>query len=97
VIVSFRNRGTEDIFRGVDSPRARRACPAQIWPVTQRKLRDLDRAESLDDLWRTPGNRLHPLYGSRAGQHAIRVNDQFRICFRWTVGGAEDVEIVDYH
>jgi proteic killer suppression protein len=57
----------------------------------------LDTAAVLEDLRSTPGNRLEPLTGDRAGQHSIRINDQFRVCFRWTSSGPEDVEIVDYH
>lgn len=65
--------------------------------VARRKLRQLEIANVLDDLRVPPGNRLEALKGNRKGQHSIRINDQFRICFRWTVAGAEDVEIVDYH
>lgn len=65
--------------------------------VARRKLRQLEVAGQLGDLRVPPGNRLEALKGDRAGQHSIRVNDQFRVCFRWTEGGAEDVEIVDYH
>lgn len=65
--------------------------------VARRKLRQLEIAERLDDLRVPPGNRLEALTGDRAGQHSIRVNDQYRVCFRWTPAGAEDVEIVDYH
>jgi toxin HigB-1 len=68
-----------------------------IAAVARRKLRQLQIAERLDDLRVPPGNRLEALTGDRAGQHSIRVNDQYRVCFRWTPGGAEDVEIVDYH
>lgn len=68
-----------------------------IAAVARRKLRQLEIAARLDDLRVPPGNRLQALKGRRAGQHSIRVNDQFRICFRWTEIGAEDVEIVDYH
>ncbi len=70
---------------------------ANIADVARRKLRQLEIAERLDDLRVPPGNRLEALKGSRAGQHSIRVNDQFRVCFRWAAAGAEDVEIVDYH
>ena len=63
----------------------------------RRKLRQLEIAERLDDLRVPPGNRLEALKGDRVGQHSIRVNEQFRVCFRWTDAGAEDVEIVDYH
>ena len=65
--------------------------------VARRKLRQLQIAGRLDDLRVPPGNRLEALKGDRAGQHSIRVNDQFRVCFRWTDTGAGDVEIVDYH
>ena len=65
--------------------------------VARRKLRQLQIAGRLEDLRVPPGNRLEALKGNRAGQHSIRVNDQFRVCFRWTAVGAEDVEIVDYH
>ena len=70
---------------------------ANIAAVARRKLRQLEVAGRLDDLRIPPGNRLEVLKGDRAGQHSIRVNDQFRVCFRWTDTGAEDVEIVDYH
>ena len=65
--------------------------------VARRKLRQLEIADRLGDLRVPPGNRLEALKGDRAGQHSIRVNDQFRVCFRWASGGAEDVEMVDYH
>ncbi|MEX2470508.1 MAG: type II toxin-antitoxin system RelE/ParE family toxin [Pseudohongiellaceae bacterium] len=65
--------------------------------VALRKLRQLQVAEKLSDLKVPPGNRLEPLKGNRKGQHSIRINDQFRICFRWTAAGATNVEIVDYH
>ena len=65
--------------------------------MAQRKLFMLDNADELDDLRAPPGNRLEALKRDRAGQHSIRINDQFRICFRWVDGGAEDVEIADYH
>ena len=68
-----------------------------IATVARRKLRQLEIAARVGDLRVPPGNRLEALKGDRAGQHSIRVNDQFRVCFRWTDAGAEDVEIVDYH
>jgi proteic killer suppression protein len=70
---------------------------ASIETVARRKLRQLELAARLDDLRVPPGNRLEALKGDRAGQHSIRVNEQWRVCFRWTESGAEDVEIVDYH
>jgi proteic killer suppression protein len=68
-----------------------------IEAVARRKLRQLQIAGRLDDLRVPPGNRLETLKGDRGGQHSIRVNDQYRVCFRWTAAGAEAVEIVDYH
>lgn len=70
---------------------------ANIQSVAMRKLAILNQAGQLDDLRVPPGNKLEALRGDRAGQHSIRVNDQFRVCFRWTDAGPEDVEIVDYH
>lgn len=76
---------------------ARRRLPRSLWGVAARKLDALDQAEILDDLRVPPGNRLEALRGDRHGQHSIRINDQYRICFRWTDSGPVDVEVVDYH
>jgi toxin HigB-1 len=92
MIVSFKDADTEALAKG---RRVKRF--ASIERVARRKLRQLEIAGRLDDLRVPPGNRLEVLRGDRAGQHSIRVNDQFRVCFRWTVAGAADVEIVDYH
>ncbi len=97
MIRSFLNQGTEDIFDGSNSPDARATCPQQLWRRAQRKLEQLDSAMELRDLRATPGNHLEPLSGERSGQHSIRINDQYRICFKWTSAGPEEVEIVDYH
>ena len=97
MIVSFRNRGTEDIFHQVDSRAARNVCPASVWLTAQRKLDQLDEAQSVRELKQPYGNRLELLKKDRAGQFAIRINDQYRVCFWWTDAGAEDVEITDYH
>ena len=97
MIVSFRDPGTEDIFYNRATKAARRTCPQEIWPVARRKLGYLLLANRLPDLQELPGNRLHGLEGRRAGQYAIRINDQYRVCFRWTAAGAAEVEIVDYH
>ena len=92
MIVSFKDGDTEQLAGG------RRVKRFQsIETVARRKLRQLEIAGRLDDLRVPPGNRLEQLRGDRDGQHSIRVNDQYRVCFRWTSGGAEDVEIVDYH
>ncbi|MNY70630.1 Toxin HigB-1 [compost metagenome] len=74
-----------------------RKLPQDMQRVALRKLRQLMAAATLDDLRIPPGNRLEALAGDRAGQHSIRINDQWRICFRWVDGNAHDVEIVDYH
>jgi proteic killer suppression protein len=92
VIVSFRDRRTEALAEGQSV-----AQFAHIESVARRKLRQLEIAGRLADLRVPPGNRLEALRGDRVGQHSIRINDQFRVCFRWTSAGPEDVEIVDYH
>jgi toxin HigB-1 len=92
MIVSFKDGDTEKLAGG------RRVKRFQsIEAVARRKLRQLEVAGRLDDLRVPPGNRLEALRGDRVGQHSIRINDQYRVCFCWTSGGAEDVEIVDYH
>lgn len=97
MIVSFKNKGTEDIFDGNNSKDARKTCPVNLWNVAQRKLDQLNAAISLDDIKIPPGNKLEALQGDREGQHSIRLNKQYRICFVWTNEGACEVEIVDYH
>jgi len=97
VIRTFADVATEDLFNGLDSRRARRACLPTLWPVVVRKLTQLNRVRDLRELAIPPGNRLEALRGTRRGQHSIRINDQFRICFRWEEGYADDVEVTDYH
>lgn len=97
MIGSFANAGTEDVFNGRDTKPARRVCPMRLWKVARRKLDQLNAATRLDTLREPPGSRLEALKGDRAGQHSIRINEQYRVCFRWTDAAAEDVEIVDYH
>lgn len=97
MIISFKDKGTEDIFDGSETKDARKTCPVNLWTVAQRKLDQLNAAVSLNDLRVPPGNRLEALQGDRKGQHSIRVNDQYRICFVWTLQGALEVEVVDYH
>lgn len=97
MIVSFKNSGTEDVFNGRATRAARRICPQTIWGVARRKLDQLDSATILGDLRVPPGNRLEGLAGDRSGEHSIRVNDQYRICFVWTDTGPAQVEIADYH
>jgi proteic killer suppression protein len=93
VIRKFADKEAEKIWRGTPS----RRLPADIQQAARRKLRMLHNAANLDDLRVPPANRLEALKGNRAGQHSIRINNQWRICFRWEDGDAHDVEIVDYH
>jgi len=97
MIRSFRDPGTEDIFNGADTKRARKVCPASLWKVARRKLDLVDSAGALADLRVPSANRLEALKGNRTGQHSIRVNDQYRVCFVWTELGPTEVEVVDYH
>lgn len=93
MIRSFRGKHVEAVAAG----RAPKGFPPDLVASARRKLKWLDAAATLGDLRSPPGNRLEALVGNRAGQHSIRINDQWRICFRWSDGGADDVEIVDYH
>ncbi|CAN2533933.1 hypothetical+protein [Methylocapsa aurea] len=93
MIQSFAAPGTELIWSG----RRTREPPPEIQAVTLRKLRLLNQARVLADLRAPPGNRLEALEGDRAGQHSVRINDQWRICFVWTEGGPSHVGVVDYH
>jgi len=93
MIRSFRCKETEGIWQG----RSSRKFPGDMQDRALRKLRQLDAAGTMDDLRNPPGNRLEALKGDRKGQWSIRINDQWRVCFRWQDGDANDVEIVDYH
>jgi len=93
MIRSFANRDTERIFHR----RRTRRLAVDVQRVARRRLLILDAADRLDDLRVPPGNRLEKLIGNRNGQHSVRINDRWRICFRWHQGDAYDVEIVDYH
>jgi proteic killer suppression protein len=93
VIKSFRCKETEKIFLRQRSLR----FPTDVYRIALRKLLFLDAAERLEDLRIPPGNRLEKLTGDRQGQHSVRINDQWRICFHWSEGDAYEVEIVDYH
>lgn len=93
MIRNLADKETEKVWNGTGS----RRLPADIQPVARRKLRMLNNATSLKDLRIPSANRLEALKGDREGQHSIRINDQWRICFRWSDGDAHDVEIVDYH
>jgi proteic killer suppression protein len=97
MIRAFADRGTADLFNGVDSRAARKTCPNTLWRIAQRKLDQLDATVSLEALRVPPGNQLEALKGDRRGQYSIRINDQYRICFVWTPEGPDGVAIVDYH
>jgi len=97
MIISFKNNGTEDIFNGRSTKESRKLCPRVLWDVVVRKLDQLDSAQSLGEMRVPPGNRFEALRGSRKGQWSIRINEQYRICFKWTEFGPDDVEITDYH
>jgi proteic killer suppression protein len=93
MIRSFKDRTTEEVFAGT----APKRFPTDLVRRAQLQLVVLHNARELGDLRTPPGNRLEALRGDRTGQHSVRINDQWRICFRWSDGGADDVEIVDYH
>ena len=92
MIASFKDKDTEKLASGERVKKLQ-----AIEDIARRKLRQLEIANTLEDLRIPPGNRLEALKGNREGQHSIRINDKYRVCFTWTNAGAEDVEIVDYH
>ena len=94
MIRSFADQAAEDVFDGAETRSARTRCPVTVWPA-RRKLTQINRVRDLRELAVPPGNRLEPLRGDRAGQHSIRINDRYRICFAWEAGYADNVEIVD--
>lgn len=93
VIQTFADKRTAALFQGL----VPKGCPADVASVAKRKLRQIDAATNLDFLRSPPGNRLEALRGDRRGQYSIRVNDQWRICFKWDGADALDVEFCDYH
>jgi proteic killer suppression protein len=93
VIQSWKGKVAEAVFRGEVS----KGFPAHLFQATRRRLAQLDAAASINDLRSPPSNRLHRLVGDRKGHWSIRINDQFRLCFRWDRNGPEDVEFADYH
>ncbi len=97
MIVSFKNQATEDIFNGKSTKSSRKLCPQSLWNVARRKLDQLDSVLSIEELKVPPGNRLESLSGNRKGQFSIRINDQYRVCFKWSESGPFEVEITDYH
>ena len=97
MIADFADQGTEDIFYGANSAAARRTCPRQLHSLAAEKLEYINSAIALNDLRFPPGNRLEALRGDRRGQHSIRINDQYRVCFFWNRGLPAAVAIADYH
>ena len=97
MILSFKDDGTEDIFNGKRTKKARKSCPERLWKIARRKLDLLDSVANLQELLIPPGNRLEALKGDRIGQYSVRINDQYRICFKWREQGPDEVEIIDYH
>ena len=96
MIQSFADATTADLFRERNT-RAARRMPRELWRVVQRKLKALDVAAQLEDLRIPAGNRLEPLKGDQAGRYSIRINDQYRVTFRWEHGHAYEVRVEDYH
>jgi proteic killer suppression protein len=97
MIKTFRDKGTEDVFDGRNSKAARSCCPRALWKIAQRKLDQINRVRQIEELSIPPGNRLEQLRGDRKNQYSIRINQQFRLCFKWEDDHAYEVEIVDYH
>ena len=97
MIISFRNTGSEDIFNGKNTKNARKKCPISLWKIASRKLDQLDSVTFLEELKIPPGNKLEALKGDRIGKYSVRINDQYRICFKWADTGPYEVEITDYH
>lgn len=97
MIVSFRDAETKAIYDNESTKAARRRLPSELWRIAQRKLDQLRRVSRLEQLSVPPRNRLEALKRERSGQHSIRINDQYRICFIWTERGPAEVEITDYH
>jgi toxin HigB-1 len=96
MIISFEDADTEAIFDGRQTKGTRAKCPQALWKIVRRKLDAFSSASRLEDL-KSPGARLERLTGKRLGQHSIRINDRYRICFVWSQAGVEHVEITDYH
>lgn len=97
MIVSFRDAASRSIYHGEGGKAAQRRLPVGLWRIARRKLDQLDTVTRLDQLAVPPGNMPEALRGDRAGQHSIRINAQYRICFVWTEQGPLEVEITDYH
>lgn len=97
MVQTFKNQATQNIFNGEVTKQALKICPRNIWTIASRKLDQLDSVSQLDELRVPPGNQLEALQRDRKGQYSIRINDQYRICFKWSESGPSDVEITDCH
>lgn len=97
MIIDFYDKGTEDIYNGVNSKQARKILPVELRQIALRKFYFLDHAIMLEDLRVPPSNHLESLKGDRREQYSIRINNRFRICFVWTDKGPKQLEITDYH
>lgn len=97
MIKRFKNKGTEDIFNGKNSKEARKTCPKSLWKIATRKLDQLDSVSTIEELRVPPGNMLESLDDDRQDEYSIRINRQYRICFKWSEIGPDLVEITDYH
>lgn len=97
MIQTFKNQATEDLFNGIATKAALKPIPRNLWNIVSRKLDRIDSVVSLNELRVPPGNHLEALKKERLGQHSIRINDQYRVCFKWTESGPKDVEVTDYH
>lgn len=93
MIQGWKGKVAKEVFEG----RSPKGFPSDLFKVTRRRLQQLDAAAQIEDMKTPPGNRLHKLAGDREGQWSISVNDQFRICFKWTEQGPDEVEFTDYH
>jgi proteic killer suppression protein len=97
MIQSFRNKGTEDIFNGKNTKNSRKTCLQSLWKIASRKQDQIDSVQFLEKLRIPPGNNLEALSRDRIGENSIRINDQYRICFKWPTNGPYQLEITDYH
>ena len=97
MITTFKDQASEDIFDGTNTQSARKACPKELWRVASRKMDQLDSMNSLNELKIPPSNHFESLSGNRKGQYSVRINKQYRICFKWSELGPFDVEVTDYH
>lgn len=97
MIETFKDKGSEDIFNGKNTKEARKKCPRSLWRIAARKMDQIDSIQYLDELRIPPGNRFELLSGDRKGEYSIRINDQYRICFKFEDNKPDQVEITDYH